>query len=131
MGRKILSAFSLTKASRLLRRADFERLSKYGRTIHRDHFVVICRRNSLGNLRLGVTVSKRVGRAVMRNRIKRLVREYFRLNRARFDDAYDMNVIARTGAANLSSQEIHQTLESIFREMSKDSKYEAMATGTH
>ena len=67
----------------------------------------------------------------MRNRIKRLVREYFRLNRARFDKAYDMNVIARTGAANLSSQEIHQTLESIFREMSKDSKYEAMATGTH
>jgi ribonuclease P protein component len=67
----------------------------------------------------------------MRNRIKRLVREYFRLNRARFDDACDMNVIARTGAANLSSQEINQTLESIFREMSKDSKYEAMATGTH
>lgn len=114
-----------------MRRADFERLSKYGRTIHRDHFVAIYCRNSLGNLRLGITVSKRVGRAVMRNRIKRLVREYFRLNRARFDDAYDMNVIAKTGAANLSPQEINQTLESIFREMSKDSKHEAIATGTH
>jgi len=126
-----LSAFSLTKARRLLRRADFERLSKYGRTIHRDHFVVIYCRNSLGNLRFGVTVSKRVGCAVIRNRIKRLVREYFRLNKALFDEAYDMNVIARSGAASLSSQEINQTLESILREMSKDSKYEAIATGTH
>ena len=126
-----MSAFSLTKAVRLLRRADFQRLSKYGRTVHRDHFVVTCCRNSLGNPRLGVTVSKKVGCAVVRNRIKRLVREYFRLNKAQFDKAYDMNVIARSGAARLSSQEINQTLASVFREMSKDNKYEAVATGTH
>ena len=116
---------------RLFRKADFQRLSKYGRTIHRDHFVVAYCRNSLGNPRLGVTVSKKVGCAVIRNRIKRLVREYFRLNKALFDEAYDMNVIARSGAASLSSQEINQTLESILREMSKDNKYEAIATGTH
>jgi ribonuclease P protein component len=127
-----LSAFSLTKAVRLLRRADFQRLSKYGsRTIHRDHFVVTYCRNSLGNLRLGVTVSKKVGCAVIRNRIKRLVREYFRLNKALFDEAFDMNVIARSGAASLSSQEINQTLESMFRELSKDNTYEAIATGAH
>jgi ribonuclease P protein component len=126
-----LSAFSLTKAVRLLKRADFQRLSKYGRTLRRDHFVVAYCRNSLGNPRLGVTVSKKVGCAVIRNRIKRLVREYFRLNNALFDKAYDMNVIARSGAASLSSQKINQTLESIFREMSKDNKYEAIATGTH
>jgi len=126
-----LSAFSLKKGVRLLRRADFKRLSKYGRTIHRDHFLVTYCRNSLDNPRLGVTVSKRVGRAVIRNRIKRLVREYFRLNKTLFDDTYDMNVIAKSGAASLSSQEINQTLESIFREMSKDSKHEAVATGTH
>jgi len=116
---------------RLLKRADFQRLSKSGRIVYRDHFVVTCCRNSLGNPRLGVTVSKRVGCAVIRNRIKRLVREYFRLNKALFDEAYDMNVIARSGAASLSSQEINQTLESILREMSKDNKYEAIATGTH
>ena len=126
-----MSAFPLTKAVRPLRRADFQRLSKYGRTIHGDHFLVTYCRNSLGDLRLGVTVSKRVGCAVIRNRIKRLVREYFRLNKALFDDTYDMNVIARADAANLSSQEINQTLEIIFRKMSKDSKYEATATGTH
>lgn len=126
-----MSAFSLTKAVRLLKRADFQRLSKYGRTLRRDHFVVAYCRNSLGNPRLGVTVSKKVGCAVIRNRIKRLVREYFRLNKALFDEAYDMNVIARSGAAKLSSQEINQTLERVFREMSKDNTYEAIATGPH
>jgi ribonuclease P protein component len=126
-----LSAFSLTKAVRLSKRADFQRLSKYGRTIQRDHFAVTYCRNSLANLRLGVTVSKKVGCAVIRNRIKRLVRECFRLNKALFDEAYDMNVIARSGAASLSSQELNQTLEGIFREMSKDNQYEAIAPGTH
>jgi ribonuclease P protein component len=59
------------------------------------------------------------------------VREYFRLHKALFDEAYDMNVIARSGAASLSSEEINQALETIFREMSKDNTYEAIGTGTH
>jgi ribonuclease P protein component len=82
-------------------------------------------------LRLGVTVGKKVGRAVVRNRIKRLVRERFRLSRALFDDTYEINIIAKTGAAELSSQEITQTLEGIFGEISKDCKHEAIAAGTH
>lgn len=126
-----MSAFSFKKGVRLLRRADFERLSKYGKKIHRDHFVVTYCRNSLGDLRLGVTVSKKVGHAVMRNRVKRLVREYFRLNRALFDDAYDMNVIAKTGVAKLSSQEINQALEGIFRAISKNCKCKTMAVGAY
>ena len=126
-----MGACSFKKAERVLKRADFERLSKHGRRIRRDHFVVYYCRNSRGDLRLGVTVSKKVGRAVIRNRVKRLVRESFRLNKALFDHACDMNVVARIGAADLSSQEIKQTLESIFREISKDCKYEAIGVGTH
>ncbi len=80
---------------------------------------------------MGVTVSKKVGHAVMRNRVKRLVREYFRLNRALFDDAYDMNVIAKTGVARLSSQEINQALEGIFRAISKNCKCKTMAVGAY
>jgi ribonuclease P protein component len=126
-----VGAFSFKKAERILKRDDFERLMKCGKRIHRDHFVVYCCRNSLGTLRLGVTVSKKVGRAVIRNRVKRLVRESFRLSKTFFGDTYDMNVIAKRGAANLSFQKTNQALGRIFREISRDCKHEAAAAGTH
>jgi ribonuclease P protein component len=66
-------AFSLKRRERLRKRSDFERLSKDGDRINSDYFLIVYTRNGLGRLRLGVTVSKRVGRAVIRNRLKRLV----------------------------------------------------------
>ena len=126
-----MGTFSFGKASRISRKADFERLSRCGRKILRDHFVVTCCPNSLGYLRLGVTVSRKLGNAVMRNRVKRLVRESFRLNKPQFDDGCDMNIIARTSAADLSFHEINQALAGIFREMSRDYKNEAVSVGAH
>ncbi|UCD87447.1 MAG: ribonuclease P protein component, partial [Desulfobacterales bacterium] len=62
-----MKAFCLKREERLVRRSDFEKLSKDGHRIDSDHFVILYRRNGLGRLRLGVTVSKRAGRAVIRN----------------------------------------------------------------
>jgi ribonuclease P protein component len=126
-----LGAFSLKKAERILKRGDFERLFRCGRKIHGDHFVVHYCRNDVGVSRLGITVSKRVGRAVTRNRVKRLVRESFRLSKTQFAETYDMNIIARTGAADLTFQETNQALGNIFREISGDCKCETTALGTH
>ena len=125
-----MSAFSLKKTDRILKRSGFLRLSREGRRIHGEHFVVNYFTNSSGNMRLGVTVSKRVGCAVIRNRIKRLVRECFRLNKARISGACDMNIIAKTGAASLSSRKISQILGNLFYEISEDCKNEAVV-GAH
>jgi ribonuclease P protein component len=61
--------------------------------------------------RLGVTVSRRVGNAVVRNRIKRAVREWFRWNRGRLEERADLVVIARQGAEELSTREITGILD--------------------
>jgi len=57
--------------------------------------------NNDGHNRLGVTVSKKVGKAVVRNRVKRLVKEVFRLREACFVKGYDIVVVARPAVGEL------------------------------
>ena len=59
------------------------------------------RENGLGTTRLGITVGKRAGNAVKRNRVKRLIREFFRLNYSRIPRGYDMVVAAKKDAGRL------------------------------
>ncbi len=61
--------------------------------------------------RLGVTVSRHVGNAVVRNRIKRAVREWFRWSRGRLEERADLVVIARQGTRELSTREIAGILD--------------------
>ena len=126
-----MRAFSLGKEDRLLRPSEFQRLSEGGKRIDGDYFIVLYAPNSLGRLRLGMTVSKRVGRAVIRNRVKRSVREHFRQHKGLFSDSYDVNVIAKGSASDLSPGRIREALDAIVRNILKDCKHEAVFSGTH
>jgi len=123
--------FSLRKGERLPRPKDFQELIKGGTRIDSDCFVVLYAPNGLGRSRLGVTVSKRVGRAVIRNRVKRLVREHFRQHKGLFSDSYDVNVIAKGGTSDLSSGRVRGALDAVVRNILKDCKHEAVSAGTH
>lgn len=63
--------------------------------------------------RLGLVVSRRVGGAVVRNRVKRCVREWFRIDRARMPVAVDLVVIARTGAGVLGTAALRDELNTL------------------
>ena len=58
--------------------------------------VLYARKNNTGTNRVGVTVSKKLGHAVVRNRIRRRVREVYRLNESRFMPGWDIVVVARS-----------------------------------
>lgn len=66
--------------------------------------------------RLGLTVSRKVGGAVVRNRVKRRVREWFRLSRAQLSAGVDLVVIARRGAGGLATCQIASELDRLWAE---------------
>ncbi len=78
-----------------LRRSDFRRITRQSPRVVTDYFLVFSiQRVNPGGPRLGITVTRRVGNAVRRNRIKRLVREWFRQRSQRLWGR-DLVVIAR------------------------------------
>lgn len=74
-----------------------------------------------GRSRLGITVTRKVGNAVVRNRIKRITREFFRLRQGEIRDCWDINVIAKRQAAGLSSEQVLTSLEDLFDRLSEHS----------
>jgi ribonuclease P protein component len=98
------------KSARLRKRPQFLRLSRSGKKSHTPNFVVICEHNDCGETRLGITVSGKVGNAVVRNRIKRLVREFFRRRRHELAPGLDILVIAKKTAADVSLTSVENEL---------------------
>jgi len=114
-GSHFLHPFSFTKADRILRRSEFLRLSRSGKKIQNKHFIITFSPGRFKRTRLGITVSKKVGKAVTRNRIKRFAREYFRQNRHNMTGNWDIQLIAKRKAAGLCSKDTFLFLENIFK----------------
>ena len=80
--------------------ADFKKVYKQGTACSNRFFVVYAHPNGKNHARLGLSIGKKVGKAVMRNKLRRWVKEYFRLNRHEIPNA-DIVVIARGLAIEL------------------------------
>ena len=63
-----------------------------------SYLVLYARKNRLGCNRVGITVSKKLGHAVVRNRTRRRLREVYRLNEEKFSPGWDIVVVARSRA---------------------------------
>ena len=111
-------SFGFSKHERLLNRADFLRLSGKGQKFHTANFIVIWQASTLSDARIGITVSRKVGNAVTRNRLKRLISEFYRLNKHLFSAA-DYTIIAKQGAARLVYSELCQELGRALQRQSK------------
>ncbi|WP_200191242.1 ribonuclease P protein component [Halorhodospira abdelmalekii] len=111
---------SFPRSARLLTRREFDRVLRYGelRAVC-DGLRLSARRNGGRGVRLGIVVPKRqVRRAVARNRIKRLIRESFRLRQWR-RDGVDVVVGVRGDVQPMRNDEIFLALESLWRRLEK------------
>ena len=83
----------------------FRRL--YASTAHANGYLVLyARKNRTGTNRVGITVSKKLGHAVVRNRVRRRLREVYHLNESRFQPGWDIVVVARSRCISASFQDI-------------------------
>ncbi|MFD0871816.1 ribonuclease P [Chlamydia abortus] len=99
------------KQNRLAKREDFSKVYRWGKSTANHQFVLYRKeKNASQPLRVGVSVSKKVGNAVVRNRIRRVVKEIIRLNIDRIEGNADLIFIARKPAADMSYHEMEKSL---------------------
>lgn len=92
-------ARTLERAARLRRAEDFRRVLREGRRLDGPLFQARVAPNDAGTWRLGLAVARRLGGAVQRNRMRRLLRECFRLQRPQLPGANDVVLVAKAGLA--------------------------------
>jgi ribonuclease P protein component len=104
-------------ADRVKRRGEFRRIQSGGVRVHTRRFILMIHPTLVDGAhaasapsRLGITVTKKVGNAVARNRIKRVLREVFRLERRLFPQGFDFVVVAKRGLDPVHLEDVRQEL---------------------
>lgn len=109
----------LWKKYRLAKREDFHKVYRYGKSVANHQFVLYyLPKTGQGEFRLGLSISKKVGNAVVRNRLRRVIKEIVRLNIDRITGGYDYIIIVRKPCAEMNYKELEKSLFHVFRKAS-------------
>jgi ribonuclease P protein component len=108
-------ALLFPRTSRVLRTAEFRLVYDHGVRLSNSLFAAFClaRTEAGGGARLGLTVPRAIGGAVARNRIKRRLREAFRLHRSEFGPQWDIVINPRRAALGAPFSEIEQAFRKV------------------
>jgi ribonuclease P protein component len=94
----------------LKKNADFQMVYKSGKSFANKYLVMYVKENDLGYNRIGISVSKKVGNSVVRHRLKRLIKESYRLHEDMFNSSLDVVIIARTTAKDRTYEDIKKAV---------------------
>lgn len=108
----------MNKKNRVKKNKEFQTIFKNGRSMANRQFVIyVLEREDDDELRIGLSVSKKIGNAVTRNRIKRLIRQVFSEEKDRIAKNSDYIIIARKPTAEMSYYEVKSSLNHLFKKM--------------
>lgn len=100
---------------RLRRSADFERVRSQGRSWYHSFLAISVAPNMLSHNRYGFVASRRLGSAVVRNRVRRILREVVRLSEPRLKTGFDITFVARNEIVTQPYSMIKDALDELFR----------------
>jgi len=104
----------MKKEYRVKKSQDFDNIIRKKQSFANRQFVIYYQENKLDHMRLGISVSKKLGKAHERNRLKRYVRESFK-TRKDFLKNYDIIIIVRPGAKGLSFLEFGSSIDQVLK----------------
>ena len=94
----------------LKKNSDFKKIYNKKKSLANRLLVMYIAENGTDTIRLGVSVSKKVGNSIVRHRLARLIRESFRLESHRITRGLDIVVVARTSLSDKGYKETHQSM---------------------
>jgi len=113
----------------------FRRLYQKGKSAANKYLVIYCRRNGSSENRIGYTVSSKLGHAVVRNRVRRRLREIYRLHEDQFRPGWDLVVVVRSRAVDAPYKKLEGAYLSLAGKLDllrkEESVYEADLPETH
>ncbi len=112
----MVGLYAFPKEERIRRRVDFLKIFREGTKSRAAHFRISFLPNGLAHRRLGIAVGKKVGSAVVRNRLKRRIREFYRQNKGLFPEGTDFVITAKEGAGRLGYREVANELKGVLKE---------------
>ena len=102
----------MNKENRLRKNTEFNRVYKFGKNYwNRNLVIYVCKReNESDPTRIGYTITKKIGNAVMRNKIRRRMKEIIRLNFHKIESGYDIIIIPKRNIVDLSYQDLESSM---------------------
>lgn len=107
--------YKFPKKERLHLTKDFKKVYDNAEAYHSSKLVLFVLHTSNPIIRIGFVAGKKVGNAVQRNRVKRLLREVYRLNKNNLSSGIDLVVVAKKASSEMSFKEVEQELLRLYK----------------
>jgi ribonuclease P protein component len=115
--------YRFPKSRRLTKRTEFQGVYEEGAKVHGAYFVVFCRRSGGKEpSRVGFTLPRRLGKAVVRNRARRRLRELVRLHWPQLPDGYELVFHVRQPIVKADKQALEAEIRRVFQQVARDNK---------
>lgn len=107
--------YAYPKSKRILKTSDYRQIYDEGKRLSNREFLLFCKEGAQANTRIGISVSKVVGKAAKRNYYKRILREILRTHYNKLLSGKDIVVVAKKEILNQSFGKIQESLLSLFK----------------
>lgn len=103
------------KENKIRKNVEFRAVYRRGKSFSNNLLVLYIYKNKKNINRVGISVSKKVGKSVTRNKVKRLIRENYRLNSSNLKAGYDLVFIARNAVSDKDYNQVGDSVKNLFK----------------